>query len=361
MRLRENQQVTIDSEWEKYDVLSKRQIIRKSPACRVNVTMFAAKRSENHLSSVASPMPEISQGDGNVPGIPSSNPDMSPPEEEHSRRSLETTNDEDNSPSIDAPAEQHDVGQSPPSVVQEVPKGNQLPAGNAVPASSESAGHDKHGPRFRALPKEEQAMIKRAHQNLCHPNPEQLSAVFRAQGCRPEISQAVFDMKCPTCAACQKPKISRPSTLKDALDFNDKVFIDGISWTSKNGNMFHFYHLLDQATNYHVAIPAPSRSAEQAIAKVSEAWFQWAGPPNKLITDPATEFTSEAFEEFLQRHDVKSITTSPHAHWQNGRCERHGRILQTMLDKLDHENPITTFKELRSGMSSSDQTGPTRI
>lgn len=38
-----------------------------------------------------------------------------------------------------------------------------------------------HGPRFLALPKEEQVMLKRAHQNLCHPSPDKLSAVLRAQ------------------------------------------------------------------------------------------------------------------------------------------------------------------------------------
>ena len=29
---------------------------------------------------------------------------------------------------------------------------------------------EDHGPRFKALPKEEQIMLKRAHQNLCHPS-----------------------------------------------------------------------------------------------------------------------------------------------------------------------------------------------
>lgn len=98
-----------------------------------------------------------------------------------------------------------------------------------------------------------------------------------------------------------KTKNSRPTSFKDALDFNDKVFIDGITWTSKNGQSFHFYHFLDQATNFHVAIPAPSRTAEQAIAKISEAWFNWAGLPNTLVMDSATEFTSECFQNFLAK------------------------------------------------------------
>eukprot|EP00435_Cladocopium_sp_Y103_P051911 s2127_g16.t1 len=213
---------------------------------------------------------------------------------------------------------------------------------NAMPAKNN---------RFLALPREEQMMLRRAHQNLCHPSPEQLSTVLRAQGVRPELSQAVFDMECSTCAAHQRPKVARPSSLKDELDFNDKIFIDGITWTGKSGKSFHFYHILDQATNFHVAVPAPCRAAEQAVQCVLESWFQWAGPPNMMVTDSGTEFTSEYFSEFLQRHDVKPVTTAPLAHWQNGRCERHGQILQSMLDKIDHEMPIQTYKELQQALA----------
>ena len=193
-------------------------------------------------------------------------------------------------------------------------------------------------------------MLRRAHQNLCHPSPEQLSTVLRAQGARPELYQAVYDMPCATCAAHQQPKIARPSTLKHELDFNDKIFIDGVSWTNKAGKMFHFYHILDQATNFHVATPAPCRAAEQASQCVLESWFQWAGPPNMMVTDAGTEFTSGHFLDFLQRHDVKAVTTAPHAHWQNGRCERHGHILQTMLNKIDHESPVQTYRDLQQAL-----------
>ena len=66
-----------------------------------------------------------------------------------------------------------------------------------------------------------------------------------------------------------------------------------------------------------------------------------------MLTDSGTEFMSEYFSEFLQRFDVKSITAAPHAHWQNGRSERHGQILQSMLNKIDQEMPIQTYQELQ--------------
>eukprot|EP00435_Cladocopium_sp_Y103_P018404 s1763_g4.t1 len=358
MKLRESMEIAVDPIWEQYDMLSHRQLIRKSPACRVNITMFAARMpsvpspgTTNEQMQVSQPVPTAqlvnapsSTDQAEEPDSPDGTPNPEP-EVNAVPKSLDVKPDDPNSltdkislrPSSDNPPPSHD------------PHPEELPETKTdtvvLPDLSES-----HGPRFKALPREEQNMLRRAHQNLCHPSPEQLSAVLRSQGCRPELSQAVFDMKCSTCSSCQKPKIARPSSFKDALDFNDKVFVDGVSWTSKAGQSFHFYHFLDQATNFHVAIPAPSRTAEQAILKTSEAWFNWAGPPNTLVMDSATEFTSEQFQEFLQRYDVKDTVTSPHAHWQNGRCERHGQILQTMLTKIDHESPILSFSDLQQAL-----------
>ena len=211
MRLRHDQRMTFDDSWERYDLLSKRQLIRKSPACRVNITMFAAKEAESHQGSMAFPPADAES----TPGVPDAEPMESMPSE--GPVGPDGVNDH-----IDDHKDQSSQGSSKQEETSDTTPGK--PSGDN-PAESHQMPVAKmhHGPRFRALPKEEQAMIRRAHQNLCHPSPEQLSAVFRSQGCRPEISQAVFDMECPTCSSCQKPKISRPSSLKDSLDFNDKI------------------------------------------------------------------------------------------------------------------------------------------
>ena len=338
MKLRSNLQVTIDPKWEQYNLLSNRQIIRKSPACRVNITMFAVSKPV--------PMPARSNSDEGASSGSENQSQSQLPEATEETPEMPEGSDQN----VDKVEEK----EIPQNQNTEIPREPMSPTtafdGTPLGTDVTSWGEENHGPRFKALPREEQILLRRAHQNLCHPSADQFSAVLRSQGCRPELFHAVYDMKCPTCIANQKPKIARPSVFKDALDFNDKVFIDGITWTSKAGHHFHFYHLLDQATNFHVAIPAPSRAADQAVMRVSEAWFNWAGPPNTLMMDSATEFTSEVFQEFLQRHEVKGVITSPHAHWQNGRCERHGQILQTMLNKLDHEKPIESYHDLHQAL-----------
>ncbi|CAL1168143.1 unnamed protein product [Cladocopium goreaui] len=326
MKLRSNGSIIMEPEWEKHDTLSQRKIVRKSLPCRVNITVFAA----NPITTAAPSMPPKS--DPNVQAEASrldagvSSETVPATQEKHE------TQEPESNPLVAPSSEESD------EIIERDPAVSQI--------SQETPTSAVHGPRFMALPKEEQAMIKRAHQNLCHPSPEQFSALLRQQGARTELQQAVFDLSCPVCATMKKPKIARPSTVKHELDFNDKIFVDGITWTNKSGRNFHFYHIIDQATNYHVAVPAPSRTTENAIRCLSEAWLMWAGAPNMKVTDSATEFLSEAFQNFLQRHDIKPVTTAPYAHWQNGRCERHGDILQHMLSKVDLEYPVETYEDL---------------
>ena len=47
-------------------------------------------------------------------------------------------------------------------------------------------------------------------------------------------------------------------------------------------------------------------------------WISWAGAPNEIVVDSATEMNSEVFGIFLQRFGIRSTTTCPEAHWQNG-------------------------------------------
>eukprot|EP00435_Cladocopium_sp_Y103_P060444 s1568_g22.t1 len=356
MRSRVSGRVSCQDAWEQYDLLAKRQVIRKLQPCRVNITVFAdnpsvPEESPTNLpaqtqlpNSVAASRIDAT---GSSPGTASNDQGNTQPEIPVEPTQPEIPADGPVMPDVPTKNSVSISDHSTPSVIPSSDAGTEL--------LREPIHAQKPGNRFLALPREEQAMLRRAHQNLCHPSPSQLSAVLKAQGARSDLTQAVFDMPCDVCANQQQPKIARPSTLKDELDFNDKVFIDGVTWTNQKGKTFHFYHMIDQATNYHTAIPAPNRAAENAAQSVLEAWFQWAGPPNLLVTDSATEFTSEYFANFLQRFDVKTITIAPHAHWQNGRCERHGHVLQQMLSKVDLEYPVDTYMDLQQSLVQCTQ------
>lgn len=295
--------IMTEDNWEFWENLSQRQIIRSSHPSKLNMTVFARNPCE---TSNESQCPEV--------GRPS---DMSQPSS--------ITSQEDR-------------------VVQQSPQASEMPAASEVVQIDMNSDH--HAPKFKALPREEQSLLLRAHKNLGHPSPERLMQLLRQQGFRSECILAVPDMRCSACCMSSSPKLSRPSTIKDQLDFNDKIAIDHLKWTNSQGTSFQIMHLIDIGTSYHAACIAPNRSSSQTILNVIQTWFQWAGAPQSMLYDAGTEFNSDEFMNFLQSNNIKGTSIAPEAHWQNGKSERHGHIIENMLDRLDRESPIQSYSEL---------------
>ena len=230
------------------------------------------------------------------------------------------------------------------------------PESNMMDKSSDSNDDDHyHGPAFRALSKEDQALLLKIHKNVGHPGPEKMAYLLRQQGYRPELIAAIPDLSCSACKMMSRPKISRPSAIHSPCDFNDVISIDGYTWKNQHGTSFHFYHIIDASTNFHVARYAPNRSVEHAIDAITQAWFAWAGSPNEMVVDAATELNAETFANFTQQNNIKCSTISTNAHWQNGKAERHGEILGQMLSKFDLEQPIVSAVDLQQALAHCTQ------
>eukprot|EP00435_Cladocopium_sp_Y103_P029044 s3886_g7.t1 len=226
----------------------------------------------------------------------------------------------------------------PPAVTEPVPR-------ETDPMSDEKI--QTKWSRFSALPKWEQQQILKMHRNLGHPSNDRLSKALQVAGHRPDVVQAALELRCATCASVAPPKHQRPASLKPLLDFNDKVYLDGIDWVNSQGKSFHIYHFIDAGSNFHVAAASPASTTEALIACLQQFWVSWAGPPNEMIVDSGTEMNSAEFTDFTQRFGIKCNTTCPEAHWQNGKVERHGSFLQDMLTRIDKEYPINNYEELQ--------------
>ena len=86
------------------------------------------------------------------------------------------------------------------------------------------------------------------------------------------------------------------------------------------------------------------------VQALIQLWFQWAGAPGELLIDAATEFTSDAFAQFTQTHDIKVTTISAEAHFQNGKAERHGAVLPNMLSKFELEHELNNYKDVQQAL-----------
>ena len=79
----------------------------------------------------------------------------------------------------------------------------------------------------------------------------------------------------------------------------------------------------------------------------------WAGPPQTVYVDPASEYRAEKWQDSMQALDVHIKMTVGDAHWQLGRVEIHGAIIKKMLDRMDLEQPINTAAEFAAALTQS--------
>ena len=317
---RKHEDVVVDDEWEPWEKLTFKGLRRKGTPARVSLTIFAkAKTVVGQEIPVSEHVPVQSQSSADVRAVRSAEFEGSEPEPKRPRT-----------------YEPMDVAQrvSEPEKTESIDR-------HVIDLASQ-----KHGPRFMMLKPETQAWLLKVHRNLGHPGAMKLTEFCRQLGCPSEILQAIGDLKCSTCAENQDPKIARPSSIHDHGDFGDVVAIDGITWTNKMGQQYNIYHMLDQSTLYHTAVVTRAHDAEQAIHALHQGWIQWAGPPGLLCMDAGTELNSNDFMTFLQRYSIKHRTIATEAHWQNSRIERHGAVLQSILNKMDTEEPLDSFEKV---------------
>lgn len=318
-------QLYIEDEWEPWERLTLKGLRRKGEPIRLGMTIFA---------NVKHPDDQLSQ--------------MTPTE---------------STPvATDVPIRVRESGQHPE---QPLSKRLRMSTGPTDQSDPNEASVDrefvdltsgKHGPLFQALTSEEQSWMLKLHRNLGHPGTQKLIEFCRQLGCPERILHAIPDIRCSTCAEAGRPKISRPSAIHETVDFGEIVSMDGITWSNAQGQSFNIYHMICQGTSYHTAVVTPSKSSEQAIQALLNGWLQWAGPPGTLIVDAATELNSEEFSLFLQRHNIRCRTIATDAHWQNSRIERHGGILQVMLNKMDKESAIDTPQKLQEALRQATGT-----
>lgn len=329
MLLRTDGSLRYERHWEKWDTLAHRQIIRPSHPCRIRVTVFARDFSASSSSSSSS---QPIQEPASTVAKPSVSVSSSDP--------IEAT------PSATEPHASELKAQS----AMDMTNGGAIESRTAQPRDAKPG---EQGLTFQSLPKWEQQMIIRMHKNLGHPSNARLVQALQTAQYRPAVVQAAAELKCSTCAACSPPRHQRPATLKPSMEFNDKIYLDKVTWTNQQGRTLHFYHILDAGSNYHVAIASPSGTSASVTHLLQQHWFSWAGPPQELTIDSGSEMNSQEFSDFLQNSNIKGNTIPPEAHWQAGKIERHGKFLQEMLTKIDLEHPVSSYEDLQAALNQS--------
>ena len=305
--------IQVERHWEDWTKLSQRQLVRKAHPCKINITAFGT----NPKTNVAKSPTDVTTMPSTVEGTSSSSSQKPNQSSEASER-----------PQLDL-----------------------TPAEPAEETRLEFADKNEQSRRIKALSKPEQLMLIKMHKNLGHPANTRLSQALQMSGHRAEVVQAALELRCDACEKCLPPRHQRPASLRPYLDFNCKIYLDGMQWTNHQGKTFHLYHMIDAGSNYHVAIVSPSKTTTKLIEILEKHWFSWAGIPEELVIDAASEMNSDEFQDFAKQRNIRCTTIAPEAHWQNGKIERHGGFLQEMLKKIDTEENVNDYETLQSALN----------
>ena len=230
--------IFVEDQWENWEELSKRQRTRPSHQCRINITVFACnpteasseRESRNGLPGILEDPP--SQASDVIP-LPPAAEDSTMPKDLMHRTNQNVSPGDVVTTSVPPIQDNHYQG----PISQHQSNGR---------ISIKIHEHEA----FQRLPKNEQQTISKIHKNMGHPSPERMSTLMLQQGFRPEMIQAARHYQCGTCIQNSQPKHARPSSFKDDLDFNDRICMDGVKWTSPTGQSYHLYHVVDWATKW---------------------------------------------------------------------------------------------------------------
>ena len=311
---RHDQEIFQDPQWIMWENLSNRKLCEKSPPSRLMMTIFAKDRHEIAFSKRAHDT-----------------------DDEDSQNKRYKT---DSQPT-ESPENRQDI--------------QNIPNLQKNPTELDQLAHSVqgHGPKFLALKAADRQWISKIHHNLGHPNATKLKAIVQQQGYNEDIVQAISDFHCSICHESRAPRISRPAVLSDVREFNDCVGCDLVTWTSKSGRNFSFLHCVDSATNFQTGIPINRTDADALIDAISDCWFHWAGPCKQLVIDNESALCSEKFTQMAQSRDIHLRVVASYAHWQMGKTERHGDIIQHMLSKIDLEIAINHDGEFKEALQQA--------
>ena len=201
--------------------------------------------------------------------------------------------------------------------------------------------YDGSGITFQAgVPGYVQSSLRRLHQNLGHPRPEDLCRHLRLAGCEPHIIKAVKGMKCEACQATKGAQISRPSTLPRLLDFNSCVGID-IMYVHDSEDVRHaFLSMVDWATTYQVVARLERETGPDVEQAVNNFWIGPFGPPSTFSIDLDGKVQA-GVARLCDWHGIKTKDVAAQAKWQGGVTERQIGWFKGIWDRVNYELGIT--------------------
>ena len=184
------------------------------------------------------------------------------------------------------------------------------------------------------VPRWVQNALRRLHTNLGHPSNESLVRHLAQAGATGPALLGAKQLRCSVCDRTKPPSQPRPAKAIQSRRFNDRVFLDIVFIKNVNGDTFSYLNILDDASTYQVLDRLLDRSEAVVVKKLVDGWFKYFGFTLTLVVDAEGALRGFKFENLVAQCGIQLRFVPPDAHWQLGKCERHGQAAKWIARKL---------------------------
>ena len=187
-------------------------------------------------------------------------------------------------------------------------------------------------------------VLLKLHRQFAHPSENRLIALLKDAGVwcddyRETI--ACIQERCDLCKLYAKTPSRPVVAMPQAKFFNEKVAMDLKHWKDE-----WILHMIDMWSRLTISSFIQRKTPRSVIDKVMSEWIGVFGVMEAIMTDNGGEFSSDETREVASILNVVVCTSAGESPFQNGLCERVHAITDTMLLKLQADNPTTQLNIL---------------
>ena len=198
-----------------------------------------------------------------------------------------------------------------------------------------------------AVSEKDRAEVKRLHENLGHPSLPSFLRFLRAGRVREEVIKWTRkEFRCEVCQSTPLPKAPRPSIVPKHYSPGVAVGIDVFFIPDiLNQKSVPVLNIVDLGTNYQTVEILSSKSPAHIFRTFWRVWARVFGMPQYITVDEGREFRG-GFSQLCAASGTVVVRTAARAPWQNGRVERHGGIIKSMIERSREELAPESLEEL---------------
>jgi hypothetical protein len=168
--------------------------------------------------------------------------------------------------------------------------------------------------------------IRRLYRRFGHPSVDRLIYMLNRSS-HSDIERSALEKLTKYYAYCQKYSKSPGRfrfKLQDDIDFNHSIIIDIMYIDNKP-----ILHIIDKGTRFQAARWLTNMTAKYIWDVLRQYWIDsYLGPPEHIITDAGTNFTSKEFKQHASTMGITTKSVPVEVHWSIGLVERYHTVVR---------------------------------